>query len=64
MPADAPLSNQLDRAIDALQALRGTLRVLKSEIEDVKRATEQRIVPERLRQIVEDVGQALGPLAQ
>lgn len=51
------VSRQLDGAIEALEALHASLRELRSEIVGARQRTERPVVPERLRQVVEEVGQ-------
>jgi hypothetical protein len=51
------VSRQLDGAIEALQALHATLRELRAEIGGAQQRVEAPVVPERLRQVVEQVGQ-------
>lgn len=51
------VSRQLDGAIEALQALHATLRELRAEIGGARQRAEAPVIPERLRQVVEQVGQ-------
>jgi hypothetical protein len=55
-PVQTALTTQLDTAIDALQALRATVRELHAEITGIRRDHKE-LVLERLRQVVEEVGQ-------
>lgn len=57
MPVDGDIASQLDRAIEVLQGLRATLHDLQNEVAAAHRINQSPVVLERLRQVVEEVGQ-------